>query len=171
MDWKLIPNHKNYFVSDSWLVWKFKYEGLRPLKTYLNKTWQERIKLYDNKIKKYKTYLVSRLVYLLHNNLPLTTKDFVCHKDDNPSNNVLENLFLWTQSDNMKDCRNKWRLKVPSLKWELNHNSKLTKEIVRQIYLDYKNKISPSIILCKYDICKATYYNIIKWKSRAHVSR
>lgn len=35
----------------------------------------------------------------------------VCHDDDNPYNNNLDNLFLWTHLKNNLDCINKWRAK------------------------------------------------------------
>lgn len=35
--------------------------------------------------------------------------DCVLHKDDNPYNNRVENLFTWTYKDNYEDCYSKWR--------------------------------------------------------------
>lgn len=53
----------------------------------------------------------------------------VCHKDDNPSNNRLDNLFLWTLSENSKDRHNKWRTKPPlhhrNMFWKNNHSTKI----------------------------------------------
>lgn len=40
----------------------------------------------------------------------------VCHKDDNPSNNRVDNLFLWTQRENIIDMYSKWRDKC--VRWE-----------------------------------------------------
>jgi len=54
------------------------------------------------------------------------SKMLVCHRDDNPSNNYLNNLFLGTHQDNMDDMMNK-RRKIKwykGLQWILNHNSK-----------------------------------------------
>lgn len=62
----------------------------------------------------WKCYLVHRLVYMSFNNLPLmfkwqNTKTLVLHKNDNRDDNRLENLFLWNQTDNMRDMLKKWR--------------------------------------------------------------
>lgn len=57
-----------------------------------------------------KFIFVHRLVWFVFMWLDISNKKIlVCHKDDNPWNNNIENLFLGTQSDNIKDCVNKWR--------------------------------------------------------------
>lgn len=53
----------------------------------------------------------------------------VCHKDDNPSNNRLDNLYLWTLSDNTNDRHTRWRTKPPNNPgrrfWKDNHITKI----------------------------------------------
>lgn len=44
----------------------------------------------------------------------------VCHKDDNPKNNMVDNLFLWTNKDNNHDMIKKWRRIWKS--WQENHS-------------------------------------------------
>jgi len=57
---------------------------------------------------KAKAHFVHRLVAETFipnpDNLP-----YVCHKDDNPLNNCVDNLFWGTQKDNIDDCQSKGR--------------------------------------------------------------
>jgi hypothetical protein len=64
----------------------------------------------------------------------------VCHKCDNPECCNPLHLFLGTNSDNMKDCSNKGRLKIPHRRGEANNKSKLTEAQVIEIRLVYKNR-------------------------------
>lgn len=159
-----------YFVSNLGNL-KSKYQ---PLKTELNRDGRHRIKFYWPwwKYDK-KTYQLHRLVYCTFNDFPLEYDwvNLICHKDDNPNNNSLDNLFLWTQSDNMKDCSNKWRLVVPILKWESNPNSKLTENQVKEIKKLLKDWVVKSKIALQYKVSISTIWNIASWKIRNHVSR
>lgn len=55
----------------------------------------------------------------------------VLHRDDNPRNNRLDNLFIWTRADNAHDREMKWRWKWLSWKdsyffwrkWKDHHSS------------------------------------------------
>jgi hypothetical protein len=89
------------------LTWTTKrWVGWKKLKPVLQKDWYLTVTLYKNK--KSKVYRVHRLMGYVY--LWLDINDsymFVCHKDDNPLNNNINNLFLWTNSDNMKDHRYK----------------------------------------------------------------
>ncbi len=67
--------------------------------------------------KKRKSFLVHRLVAKAFLWLDINSKLCVCHKDDNPSNNHKDNLFIWTHQDNMTDRDNKWRL-VNNMTWK-----------------------------------------------------
>ena len=88
--------------------WRTKLEWL--LKAHIMYAWHSILWL---KKKKGKQELVHRLVAKAFipnpNNLPI-----VCHKDETLDENWAlynweDNLFWWTQSDNMKDCHRKWR--------------------------------------------------------------
>jgi len=51
-------------------------------------------------------------------------KILVCHKDDNSLNNTIDNLFLWSQKDNLQDMSKKWRSWNQWKFWKNNTNSK-----------------------------------------------
>lgn len=70
------------------------------LSCFLNKNWK-----LSNK-------LIHRLVAQAFLGLDINDrKMFVCHKNDIRTDNRVENLFLWSNSDNQKDSVNKWRRK------------------------------------------------------------
>lgn len=69
------------------------------------------------------------------------TKTFVCHKNDIRDDNRLDNLFLWSNKDNVRDMIKKWRMVffgktatwVNYNNWEKIWTSKLTEEQVIEI--------------------------------------
>lgn len=85
---------------------------------------------------KYRQCAISRLVYCSFNKIDLNDKRVVCHKNDNPKDSRLENLFIGTQKDNIHDCMKKWRRasKVGSK----HHLTKINEEIVKQIKIKLK---------------------------------
>ena len=107
-----------------WYEWKYFVSNLgnlksrhQPLKTETNRDGRHRVKFYwswgryDRK-----TYQLHRLVYCTFNNYPLEYDwiNLVCHKDNDIENNKLENLYLWTQKENMQQCLRDWRLVTPN---------------------------------------------------------
>lgn len=104
--WKPIQiNHLHYIVSNTAIVLNEKWE---IMKEQTHKQWYKRVALGGKA--KGKLFLVHRIV--AHAFLWLDIYDTsikVCHKDDNVSNNHLDNLFLWTQADNVRDMWRKWR--------------------------------------------------------------
>lgn len=128
--WKDIP----------WYFWNYKVSNLWRIKNY---------KWVMNSYKKLNGYVEVDL-YMLWNRkktsahrlvaqsfLWLNLEDssvYVCHKDDNPSNNCVDNLFLGTAKDNMRDMINKWRdinnfkLNNPN-KWKFWKDNKSSKKI------------------------------------------
>jgi len=59
----------------------------------------------------------------------INRKDLVvCHYDDNPRNDRIDNLFIGTQKDNIQDCIKKWRRYINRSMlwkfWELHPRSK-----------------------------------------------
>lgn len=81
----------------------------------------------------------------------------VCHKDDNPSNNRVENLFLWTAKDNSMDMVKKWRCRPNKRCW-IHHHLYWKKWKLH-------NTSKPIIQLSKYD-------EVIRyWDSWLHASQ
>jgi hypothetical protein len=119
--WKDIPGYEELYAVSSYSRVK-SYEKTRVMNNGAIRVYPERIL----KPKRLKCYLrVSlfkfgkRNLQLVHrlvaeafipnpNNLPL-----VCHKDDNPTNNLPDNLFWGTQKDNVEDCQRKGRHAKP----------------------------------------------------------
>lgn len=71
---------------------------------------------------------------------------FVCHKDDNPLSNNVDNLFWGTHQDNMDDMNRKGRGSLV--------NRKLNEEQVREIKLLLKQGISHPNICVKFNVCR-----------------
>jgi hypothetical protein len=116
--WKDIPGYEELYAVSSYARVKA-YAKTRIMPNGGIKVYPERIRkpgihyrgcfIVDLwKDGKQKTHKVHRLVaeaFLLNpDNLPC-----VCHKDDNPANNNVENLFWGTMKDNMDDCQRKGR--------------------------------------------------------------
>lgn len=109
-----LPKWK-YFVSNLGRVkskrWIMKFER--------NHYWHNRIKLYwDGWRKDVRHYQVHRLVYCVFNDLDYNfwldkhisrCEWLILHKDNNPDNNRLDNLYIWTQKENMWQCIEDWR--------------------------------------------------------------
>lgn len=83
------------------------------------------------------------------------------HKCDNPSCCNIEHLEIGTPYDNVQDMikrgRDVYHLSKPKIQGELNGNSKLTKEIVKEIY---KNKGKVKIYCEKYNISASLIWQI-----------
>ena len=124
--WKDIPWYEGlYQVSNMWNVLSADRMKKHRIKwEYLNKWKLLSCKWNYPKVYLFKEWIrtgipIHRLVAQLFLWLNISdTKVYVCHRDDNPNNNKLENLFLWTCKDNVQDMIKKWR-KNPS-KWRIN---------------------------------------------------
>ncbi len=110
--WKDIHWYKNYQISNLWNVKNLNFNRTwktKEMKNCITRLWYCVVELFY-KSKRWKKLYIHRLVaqeflWLDINN----PKMCVCHKDDNPSNNNVDNLFLWTQKQNIQDCVKKWR--------------------------------------------------------------
>ena len=170
-----LPEWK-YFVSNLGRVkskrWIMKFER--------NRYWHNRIKLYwawgRTDVKHYQ---VHRLVYCVFNNLDYyywldknisKCEWLVLHKDNNPDNNSLDNLYVWTQKDNMSQCVKDWRIDTS---WFIagKFHKNLTEDLVLQIIQKSNQWMTWKDISKEYWIWKDTVYNIINWKTRKHVAR
>lgn len=175
--WKDIPGYEWYYQVSSLgrvkslerIVWKISVQRISErilIQTIWN--WYNRVFLRKNGVTR--TLGVHRLVasaflWLDLNFISYKLSLCVCHKDDNPINNKVDNLFLWTQKENLLDMYKKWRwtrLKGEYnhlfwRKWELHTSSKqvmqMTKEwVFIKIY------------------CSATYAWIAIWKDPSWIS-
>jgi len=91
----------------------------------------------------------------------------VCHKDDNPKNNNVENLFLWTNKDNHLDMMSKWRRVFPN--WCDVYNSKFSEDEILDIREKFRNGIKQKEIAKIYKttqqhislICRRKIYSYV----------
>lgn len=98
---------------------------------------------------------VSRLVASWFHGLDINNVDlFACHKDDNPSNNNEDNIYVWSHEDNMKDKYNKWRCQWPC---------KLTQESVIEIRKKRKEWYTLKNIAKEYWVDPSTIWKVCSW--------
>lgn len=164
-EWKDVENYKWFYqVSNlwrlkslsrdrdyriKWITFTSKEKIISTSKPYAN------VYLYKDKIKT--RFTIHRLVaqaflWLDINN----SKMCVCHKDDNPLNNIVDNLFLWTNLDNAMDRDRKWRHWHLWKLWKLNSKSKK----VWQYCLDW-------MLIKKWDSLMDIYRS--SWKSKGNI--
>lgn len=179
--WRDIPWYEWYYkVSNLWNIYSFRKKWLLKERITI---WYAYVALSKNFIRK--EYRNSRLVAqsFLWLDIEFTdakTSMCVCHKDDNPRNNNVNNLFLWTNRDNVIDKIKKWRWNYNSwekhpmywkewpLKWKFWKEHHLSKPIY-QITLHWD-------IIWEYewirDAWRKTWINcwdiskVCKWKSK-----
>lgn len=118
--WKDIPWYGWAYQASTY--WSVRSNNWKIHKWSLSK-WYPWVSL-TNKWKKIR-YPVSRVIawtFLsmdLYDKTPMNKdKVLVCHKDDNPLNNHIDNLFLWTPKQNSIDMVNKNR--SPKMFWKKN---------------------------------------------------
>ena len=166
--WKYFVSNLGRIKSRRWIM-KFEY----------NHYWHVRIKLYwkwwKNDVRHYQ---VHRIVYCVFNNLDYNfwlvndiSKCYwlVLHKDNNPLNNRLDNLYMWTQKDNMGQCSSEWRIKNLSGFWR-GIQKKLSINTVKTIKFLLSIGKSWAEISEILWIPRTTIYNIKNWYTRKHVS-
>lgn len=113
--WKYVPWYELlYQVSNLGNIRSMNYNRkwiIKSMKPYKWTTWYLYIDIFKNK--EIKRISLSRIIAFTFLWLNIDNKEVcVCHKDDNPLNNKIDNLFLWTHQDNMKDRDNKWRCRA-----------------------------------------------------------
>lgn len=167
-----IPWYNGYRISRTWEVTKCssyrknRHWGLSIHKWHTCKTaiynWRPYVSITQSW--KRRMVAVSRLVAITYLWLNEEQKpDYhgicVCHKDDNPMNNNVSNLFLWTISENNRDRDQKWRAKTV-----------LSKQDVLSIRSKYTPRKYNMYMLAKeYKVSYFTIYAIIKWISRKNL--
>ena len=129
-----LPEWK-YYVSN---LWRVKNATWKIMKVEKNKYWHNRIKLYWAWGKfDVRHYQVHRLVFCVFNNLDysfwlsdkISESLLVCHKDNNPDNNELSNLYMDTQKENMWQCIKEWRFKFHLVDWKWPNNPRRKAEL------------------------------------------
>lgn len=140
------------------------------------------LRCYLRKDNKGRAVLLHRLVYCSFNKMSLKflgqkTKTLVCHKDDNPENNNLDNLFIGDRNDNFNDMMRKGRW-LPKLKHGEDVNTNVLKEStvyeIRKNYVKMLNNYYREIS-AKHgtstnnirEICDGTTWKHVKfWRSK-----
>lgn len=131
-----IPDHVGYHISRDGTVYsRWSKSGVGLLKTYrplsIRYTNNGRCYVSINSIKRKIHRLVAQVYIPNPNNYP-----YVCHKDNNPKNNHVDNLYWGTQSMNLKqaceDGRHKNNLPKPRSGVD-NFNAKLDWQQVEEI--------------------------------------
>lgn len=95
----------------------------------------------------------------------LRSRQFVCHRCDNPGCFNPRHLFVGSQKDNMRDCRNKGRHAHGETSY-----AKLTEDDVRRI----RRTFVPGVTLItnvakKYAVSSQAINNLLRGKSWAHI--
>ncbi len=122
------------------------------------------VHLYNND-KKMKTYPIHRLVAQAFipnpNNLPN-----VCHKDDNPKNNKVSNLFWGTTQDNVKDRQSKGR----QARGESSAPGKLKNDQVLTILEEYTGKRGELERFAeRFNVTRQAVWHIVHKKTWKHI--
>lgn len=160
-----VPGQRGYFVDDEGNVYsQWVNRGqhgvvrgceLKPLTTSSSPTGYKTIRFGRNG----PTELVHRLVFTVFNG-HIDEGLFICHKDGDPQNNRLENLYAGDQSQNMKDSVRHGTCSV----------AKLTEKEVKEILL-LRNKMLVKDIAFKYGVRRQTITNILRGHSWTHITR
>lgn len=108
MNWKVIPGFESYEVSEEGQIKRAKPgSGARVgrvVTPYIDKIGRHRYKLADKNNQK-KDLMGHRLVALAFLGPAPEEKPYVCHKNGNPGDNRLENLYWGSQKENMADSK------------------------------------------------------------------
>lgn len=156
-----IPNWPGYHVTSEGEVWsrhkmarysfvlcdewyrmntRLKYTKSRKMNRFNENTGRPFVKLSKYEKGQYigKSIPVHRLVALAYIPNPLN-KPCVCHKDNNPLNNRVDNLYWGTQKENMSQASGDGRMLGPSTSLEDHSRSKLTnpqRTLIIHLYRD-----------------------------------
>lgn len=160
-----VPGQRGYFVDDEGNVFSqwvnrgqhgvVRGSELKPLTTSKSPTGHKTIRFGRNG----PTELVHRLVFTVFNG-HIDEGLVICHKDGNPENNSLENLYAGDQSQNMKDSVRHGTCSV----------MKLTEKEVKEI-LWLRDKMLVKDIAFKYGVQRQTITNILRGHSWTHITR
>lgn len=114
-----------------------------------------------------KNFFIHRLVAQAFLWLDINNRKIVvCHKDDNPSNNCVDNLFLWTHKENTQDMISKWRDNyIWRWFWKWNWKTKTyLLENTKNILELYKKWFSYRKIANLFNVSHSVIWKVIKNK-------
>lgn len=147
-----IPGYPGYYISPRGILWCRKLRG--STKGTLTSTWY-RMKGSINQGRRYyslwnhcyhKMYKAYRLVAMVYIPNP-ENKPYVCHKDNNPLNDRVENLYWGTAYENNHQCIREGRSVHPSGKGHPLYNMRgeyhpasKTSDLVRKQAIELVNK-------------------------------
>lgn len=160
----IIAQEDMYQVSNFWRVRNITYYKKKTLilkpECGQRTKWYETVKLKKNWI--FTRRAVHRLVaraFLWLNFF--NSNEFVCHKDDNRSNNRADNLFVWTAKDNAIDAWTKWRWRMSNQKLSPHQVLKIKQSLLKWTNMNYLAK--------KYWCSYHNIYSIKTGKSRSYI--
>jgi len=182
--WKDVFWYEWYYkISNTWKIkslvvinkyWVFKKERILKPRIHTNYLYVQLCKDWEHKEQAVHRLVAQGFLWLDINNSNI----HVLHKDDNPNNNYINNLFLGDQLSNMQDMSKKGRSAHQWKLWKLNHNSKKiwrynldwelidiwhwTWEVIRELNIDYNRG---NIIRCCTWKAKTAYWFIWKYKN------
>jgi hypothetical protein len=103
-----------------------------------------------------------RRAYELATGVKIPRELDACHSCDNPRCVNPSHVFPGSRRDNMRDCSNKGRIRIPLLSGEYLPQSKLTMDSVARIRADDR---PASAVAAAYGVCKSTITNIRRGKT------
>lgn len=125
---------------------------------------------YSHKGKKYRAH---RAVWeSIHGAIPVGM--VICHKCDNPSCVNPDHLFIGTQADNVRDCKEKGRIRhgdylPPPIRGSANPNAKLKESDVIEIRKAHQNGATQLGIAKQYGVHPSIIWQIIHGRAWTHV--
>lgn len=161
-----------------WWIFKYDYTVWWKILKQYHIWWYKRVSLTKDTVSK--SYLLHRLVYCSFNLLPLEFKWFdkvICHINDISHDNRIENLYLWTQKQNIEDAKRNWKFRWWRIAWTwkwwkptiqaIESRSKVTMDKANEIRSKYTNNDNLIEIWKIYWVSNATISRILSnkiWK-------
>lgn len=157
-----------YRISSIWRVFSVRSDQILKLRT--DRCWYKEAKFILNS--KERVYRVNRLVYFTFkwwdiNYYNPYKKTLVCHLNDVRDDDRVENLFLWSQKDNVRDMIIKWRYYRGNKSW--NKLKSLIKQtiLIRAIHKTWN--YTHSSLWNKFNLWRLHIWRIIRWQERSHI--
>lgn len=171
MDWRVVPGHTDYEISDSGDIRRRfdgknrAYKAGRMLQTTVNQYGYRRVHLKDNGVSSY--HSVHRLVCLAFIGQPPPGCDHVAHFDGDKLNNNVTNLRWATCRENIHDKKRHGRW----VQGEKQGGSKLRESDVLKILSEYNGRRGQTTELArKYGVSIPTISAITTGRNWRHLS-